>query len=86
MTLATLFRRRTSAPVARERLQILLSHERTCRGQSDLLSSLRDEILAVVAKHVNVERDQVYVAMDRGDIVSKLEINVEVPHASGVRA
>jgi cell division topological specificity factor len=50
------------------------------------LSSLRDEILAVVAKHVNVERDQVYVAMDRGDIVSKLEINVEVPHASGVRA
>jgi cell division topological specificity factor len=86
MTLATLFRRRTSAPVARERLQILLSHERTCRGQSDLLSSLRDEILAVVAKHVNVERDQVYVAMDRGDIVSKLEINVEVPHASSVRA
>lgn len=86
MTLASLFRRRTSAPVARERLQILLSHERTCRGQSDLLSSLRDEILAVVAKHVNVERDQVYVAMDRGDIVSKLEINVEVPHASPVRA
>jgi cell division topological specificity factor len=86
MTLATLFRRRSSAPIARERLQILLSHERTCRGQSDLLSSLRDEILAVVAKHVNVERDQVYVSMDRGDIVSKLEINVEVPHVSGVRA
>jgi cell division topological specificity factor len=86
MTLATLFRRRGSAPIARERLQILLSHERTCRGQSDLLSNLRDEILAVVARHVNVEREQVYVTMDRGDIVSRLEINVEVPHTAGAQA
>ena len=59
MSLLNLFRRRGSAPVARERLQILLSHERTIRGESDLLTILRDEILAVVAKHVNVEHDQV---------------------------
>ena len=83
MSLMNLFRRRGSAPVARERLQILLSHERSSRGQSDLLAILRDEILAVVAKHVNVERDQVRVTMDRGDNVSMLEIDVEVPHAAG---
>jgi cell division topological specificity factor len=81
MSLLGLFKRRSSAPIARERLQILLSHERTVRGQSDLLGSLRDEILAVVAKHVNVDRDQVRVTMDRGDTVSRLEIDVEVPHA-----
>ena len=86
MSLLNLFRRRGSAPVARERLQILLSHERSSRGQSDLLTILRDEILAVVAKHVNVERDQVRVTMDRGDTVSMLEINVEVPHAAGTLA
>ena len=86
MSLMNLFRRRSSAPVARERLQILLSHERTIRGESDLLAILRDEILAVVAKHVNVERDQVRVTMERGDKVSMLEIDVEVPHPAGVLA
>jgi cell division topological specificity factor len=81
MSLFTLFRQRGSAPVARERLQILLAHERSSHGQSDLLSKLRDEILAVVAKHINVDQDQVRVKMDRGDTVSTLEIDVEVPHA-----
>ena len=83
MSLLNLFRRRGSAPVARERLQILLSHERTTRGQSDLLTKLRDEILAVVTKHVNVDRDQVHITMERGEKVSMLEINVEVPHSAG---
>jgi cell division topological specificity factor len=50
MSLLGLFKRRASAPVARERLQILLAHERSSHGQSDLLSSLRDEILAVSAR------------------------------------
>lgn len=86
MSLFGLFRNRGSAPIARERLQILLSHERSTRGQSDLLTILRDEILAVVAKHVNVENDHVQVTMDRGDTLSMLEINVEVPHATGVLA
>jgi cell division topological specificity factor len=79
MSLLGLFRHRGSAPVARERLQILLSHERSSHGQSDLLTILRDEILAVVTKHVNVERDQVRVTMERGPTVSMLEIDVEVP-------
>lgn len=84
MSVMDLFRRRGTAPVARERLHILLSHERTNRSGPDLLAILRDEILAVVAKHVSVDHDQVHVAMDRGNIVSRLEINVELQHpASG---
>jgi cell division topological specificity factor len=43
MRFLNLFRRRRSAPVARERLQILLSYERAARGQADLLSVLREE-------------------------------------------
>jgi cell division topological specificity factor len=40
--------RTASAPVARERLQIRLAHERGLRGRPDLLGVLRAEILAVV--------------------------------------
>ena len=79
-----LFRRRRSAPVARERLQILLSYERAARGQSDLLAVLREEILTAIAKHVTVERDNVQVRMDRGQTVSTIEIDVAIPHSAGM--
>jgi cell division topological specificity factor len=83
MSMFGLFRRRGSAPVARERLQILLAYERATRGQSDLLAVLREEILAVIARHVTVDHDHVQVTMDRGANVSTLEIDVEIPHAGG---
>lgn len=79
MNLISLFRRNTSAPIARERLQVLLAHERVITGKSDLLATLQEEILAVIAKHVAVDRDKVQIKMDRGDSVSMLEIDVEVP-------
>ena len=59
MSVFNLFRRRGTAPVARERLQILLAHERSTRGQPDLLAVLREEILAAIAKHVTVDQDRV---------------------------
>ena len=86
MSLLDFFRRRGSAPIAREQLQILLSHERADRSQPDLLAKLRDEILAVVTRHINVEKDQVQVSMDRGDTVSMIEINVEIPNSLGAIA
>ena len=46
MSLLNLFRRRGTAPVARERLQVLLAYERATRGQPNLLALLREEILA----------------------------------------
>ncbi|MGH7043763.1 MAG: cell division topological specificity factor MinE [Acetobacteraceae bacterium] len=79
MSLLALFRKRDSAPVARERLQILLQHERAVVGKSDLVSLLQEEILAVIARHVALERDKVQIKLDRGSSVSLLEIDVEVP-------
>jgi cell division topological specificity factor len=70
-----------SAPVARERLQILLAHERGSRGQPDLLLQLREEILAAVSRHMTIDPDKVQVRMDRGKIVSTLEVDIEVPNA-----
>ena len=79
MNLMNLFRKSSSAPIARDRLQVLLAHERSVIGKSDLLATLQEEILAVIAKHITVERDAVQIKMDRGASVSTLEIDVEVP-------
>ena len=84
MSMFGLFRRQSSAPIARERLQILLAHERSVRGQSDLLAVLREEILAVIEKHFPIERENVQIKMDRGDAVSILEIDVEIPNSAGL--
>jgi len=78
MSLFNLFRKQRSAPMARERLQVLLAHERAS-VESDLVSILREEILAVIAKHVEVDADKVKVKMDRDEHVSILEIDVEIP-------
>ena len=74
-----LFKRRNSAPVARERLQVLLAHERALLGRSDLLGTLREEILAVIARHVNVDPDKVKVEANRNDTVSTLKVDIEIP-------
>ena len=72
--------RAASAPVARERLQILLAHERGLRGQPDLLEVLRSEILAVVSRHITLEPERVKVKIERESHVSLLEIDIEVPN------
>jgi cell division topological specificity factor len=72
--------RSATAPVARERLQILLAHERGLCGQSDLLGLLREEILAAVSRHVTLDPDKVIVKMERGKNVSMLEVDIEVPN------
>ncbi len=73
--------RPASACVARERLQILLAHERGVLGQQpELLSRLREEILAVVSRHVALDPDKVIVKMERGKTVSTLEVDIELPH------
>ena len=80
MNLLGFFNRKNSAPVARDRLQILLAHERSnVEGQSDLINKLREEILAVISKHVSIDQDKVQIKLDRGASVSTLEIDVEVP-------
>jgi cell division topological specificity factor len=87
MSLFGLFQRRqaSSAPAARERLQVLLQHERAEIGQADLVQVLREEIIAVIAKHVQIDRDKVGVKMDRGAVVSTLAVDIELPIASAAR-
>jgi cell division topological specificity factor len=69
----------SSAPVARERLQILLEYERRMVSQSSLVTVLREEILAVVSRYVNVDPDRVHVSVDRGEGFSTLAVDIQIP-------
>jgi cell division topological specificity factor len=80
MNLFRLFSKtQSSAPAARERLQVLLAHERASAGGSDLVARLRDEIIRVISKHMHIDQDKVSVKMERGEQVSTLAVDVEIP-------
>jgi len=69
-----------AATVAKERLQILLSHERADRGdRAEFLPALQREILEVVAKYLVIDQEKVMVKLERGKDISFLEVNVELP-------
>lgn len=88
--LSSLFARRqpSSSAVARDRLQILLAHERAEGGDggSDLIRQLHREIMEVISRHVAVDQDKVQVKVDRGSGCSLLEIDIEVPQEIVARA
>jgi cell division topological specificity factor len=82
MNLFRLLTGRRSAPLARERLQILLTHERGATGSSGLVAVLREDILKVIARHVDVAPEKVEVRIQHGDGVAILAIDVELPEAA----
>ena len=85
MSLLGFLTRRSSAPVARDRLQVLLAHERALSSRPDLVAVLQKEILEVIARHLPIDRDKVVVTLDRGAKVSTLEIDIEMPEEVGLR-
>ena len=80
MSILGFLTRNRSAPVARDRLQLLLAHERL-HGDRDLAALLQKEILEVIARHLPIDPEKVVVKLDRGEQVSTLEIDIEVPEA-----
>ena len=56
-----------------------MAHERKAGSQSQLLAVIQEEILAVIAKHMQIDRDKVVVKLDRDGDVSTLEIDIEMP-------
>lgn len=71
--------RPSAASVAKERLQIIISHERAQRNTPDYLPQLQEEILAVIAKYIPISRDKVFVNLERIGDNAVLELNVTMP-------
>jgi len=72
-------KRNTTASVAKERLQIIISHERTQRNTPDYIPKLQEEILEVLARYVPISREKVSVNVERIGNGSVLELNVTMP-------
>ncbi|MEK6749523.1 MAG: cell division topological specificity factor MinE [Pseudomonadota bacterium] len=68
-----------SASVAKERLQVILARENVDRNGPDYLPALRQDILAVIAKYVHVDQDNIKVTLDREGNREILELNVLLP-------
>jgi len=71
--------RKASASVAKERLQVLVAHERSTRNAPSYLPQLQNEILAVIKKYVSVPDDAVQIQLDHDEHQEILELNITLP-------
>ena len=71
-------KKKNTANLAKERLQILIAHERTDKSQKspDYLPKLRDELVQVIRKYVHVSDQDVNVNLEKGDDFDTLELNI----------
>ena len=76
--------KKKSAAVAKERLQIILAHERSGRnpGQPDYLPALQRELVAVISKYVRINPEDLKVHFERQDELEVLEVKIELPDAA----
>ncbi len=68
-----------TASAAKERLQIVLAHERIGRTREDFLPKLQQEIVALVARYVAIDPGKVNISLDRGGDMSTLAIEIDLP-------
>ena len=73
--------RRNSAGIAKDRLKIVLAHERASRDAPDFLPVLQRELLDVIGRYVEIRGDMIRVNLGRSGDTSLLEINVEIDGA-----
>jgi len=82
MNLFEFFRRKskkTSAAIAKERLQIIVSHQNAKDPGQDFIRDLQNELLEVISKYIKIDRDQIRVQLEREGDHSVLELNVVLP-------
>lgn len=74
------YRPQSTAKVAKERLQIIIAHERGSREKPDYLAQLQKDLIDVIAKYVKIDKKDVKVDLERKDGCSILELNVTLPN------
>jgi cell division topological specificity factor len=76
--------KKKTATIAKERLQIILAHERSGRRGSrpDYLPALQRELVAVISKYVAIQSDDIKVHLERQDNLDVLEVKIELPEAA----
>ena len=57
-----------------------MQHERVRLGPKDLVAKLRDDLIATISRHFEIDPEKVLVKMDSDAHVATLEIDIEIPH------
>ncbi|MFX9061578.1 cell division topological specificity factor MinE [Ampullimonas aquatilis] len=74
--------KKKTAFVAKERLQIILAHERSGRSTpADYLPALQRELVEVISKYVQINPEDIRVNLERQDDLEVLEVKIEMPQA-----
>lgn len=68
-----------SASIAKERLKVIVAHERNQRNAPDYLPALQRDIMDVIRKYVDIDQDQLQVDLNDDGNCSVLEVNVNLP-------
>jgi len=74
--------KKSAACVAKERLQIIVSHENQKKTGSDFIQQMQLELMEVISKYIKVDKELIKVQLDRHDDQSILELNVTLPDGS----
>lgn len=72
-------KKKSSANIAKERLQLILAHEHGQSGTPDYLPALQKELIAVISKYVNIQPDDIKVHLERQEDLDILEVKIELP-------
>ena len=79
--------KKKTATVAKERLQIILAHERGGRSKADYLPALQRELIAVISKYVNISPDKVAINVEQRErdnwLVADIPLLRELAQESG---
>ena len=86
MNILSFFRAKTKSPPpaeqAKERLKIVLAHERSYATAPDYLPKMQNEILQVIAKYVEIDQENLTLNVENSDNVSRLEVNIDLPKSA----
>ena len=75
-----------TASVAKERLQLIIAHERNgLSSKQDFLPDLQKELIAVISKYVSVNPDDIKVSLEKQGNYEVLEVNIVLPEAGKLR-
>ena len=79
--------KKKTASVAKERLQIILAHERSSLGakRPDYLPELQRELIAVISKYVSIKAEDIKVHLEKQDDLEVREVKIELPDALAAR-
>ena len=74
--------KKNTASVAKERLQLILAHERNGRSSSpDYLPQLQRELVAVISKYIKIDQKDIKLQLERQDNLEVLEVKIELPES-----